>query len=447
MNKQSHRGRKAAAGAVAALSSLLLAACGTADAAGTAKEAAAREAACAPYAAYRGHEGTTVTLLMNDGFESVKATQALRRFSDCTSIRVDVEGAAGVEDEVKKRVGAGDPPDLAIVAQPGLIATLAGSGNLKPAAGSVAKAAGENWSADWLTYGSVDGELYAIPFDSNVSSYVWYSPAALKKEGYEVPRSWDELMAVSAKIADTGRTPWCLGLGSGAATGWPATNWIEDAMLAMYGPDVYDQWVTHAIPFDDPKVLRAAERAERVVKNEKYVRGGVRNAATTYFEDAGLPILRGECSFYRLGSFYAGSFPRGTKVAADGDVFAFPVPPADPSEGRLAIVGSTFTGAFSDRPEVAAVHTYLATGDFASRRVSLGGWMSANNKVDMSLYKSDLDKLSAEIMRDPDTTVRFDGSDMMPAAVGTGSFWTGMTDWIKGEDTETVLAEIEKSWP
>ncbi|WP_449061837.1 ABC transporter substrate-binding protein [Planomonospora algeriensis] len=445
MKNQSRRGRNTAAGAVAALSCLLLSACGTANAAEEAE--AKRAAACAPYAAYQGHDGTAVSLLITRDLNDVRLLQAMREFSDCTGIRLDIEGNAAVEDEVKKRAGTGDAPDLAMIAQPGLIADLAKGGKLKPAPPSVVKSAEENWTPGWLEYGSVDGTLYAVPYDSSVKSFVWYSPSALKKEGLTVPETWDELMAASDKIAAAGRTPWCVGFESGGATGWPGTDWLEDVMLRLYGPEVYDQWVTHAIPFDDPKVVKAAETAAAVIKNDRYVKGGVRGIAKNSFSLAGQPIMENQCTFYRMASFYAGNWPRGTKISADGDVFAFQLPAIDPAQGNPALVASTFTLAFSDRPEVVAVQEYLTTKDFADKRVAVGSWTTANNKVDLSLYTGDIDKLSAEIMRDPGTVVRFDASDLMPAAVGAGSFWTGMTEWVKGKDTRSMLAEIEKSWP
>ncbi|GGK88658.1 alpha-glucoside ABC transporter substrate-binding protein [Planomonospora parontospora subsp. parontospora] len=445
MKSKSRSGRTAAAGALGALSCLLLAACGAADAAQETE--AGRAAACAPYAAYRGHEGTTVSVLMTGNLDGVRLAQALRRFSDCTSIRIDIEGNTSVEDEVRKRAGTGNAPDLAIIAQPGLIAELVGSGDFKPAPDSVAKLAKENWAPGWLEYGSVDGTLYAVPYDSSVKSFVWYSPAALKKGGHAVPETWDEMMAVSEKIAASGGTPWCVGFESGGATGWPGTDWLEDVMLRVHGPEVYDQWVTHAIPFDDPKVVEAADLAAKVLKNDRYVRGGTAGIAEASFTKAGQPVLENRCTFYRMASFYAGNWPRGTKVAADGDVFAFQMPAVDPAKGKPALVASTFVGAFGDRPEVVAVQEYLASADFAGKRVAAGSWTTANNKVDLDLYTGDIDKLSAEIMRDPGTVVRFDASDMMPAAVGAGSFWTGMTDWVGGKGTKQVLAEIERSWP
>jgi alpha-glucoside transport system substrate-binding protein len=67
--------------------------------------------------------------------------------------------------------------------------------------------------------------------------------------------------------------------------------------------------------------------------------------------------------------------------------------------------------------------------------------------VDPSVFKDPIDHLSVQILTDPKSTFRFDGSDAMPASVGAGTFWTQMTQWILGESTKDALDKIEASWP
>jgi alpha-glucoside transport system substrate-binding protein len=255
------------------------------------------------------------------------------------------------------------------------------------------------------------------------------------------------MMALSDKmIADGIPKAWCAGIESGDATGWPATDWLEDIMLRDQGPDTYDKWVSHQIPFNDPAVFKAAERAASILKNPKYV-GNPKTIVTTSFQEAGLPVKDKKCGLHRQASFYANQWTKGTKVAEDGDVFAFYFPPIDPSKGKPVLGGGEFVAGFSDRPEVQAVQAYLASSQHANSRAKLGNWVSANKGLDLANVANPIDKKSVQILQDPNSVFRFDGSDLMPAAVGSGSFWKEMTNWITGKDTKATLDAIESSWP
>jgi alpha-glucoside transport system substrate-binding protein len=276
---------------------------------------------------------------------------------------------------------------------------------------------------------------------------VWYSPSLFKEKNYTVPKTWDEMIALSDKIAGSGIQAWCAGIESGDATGWPATDWIEDIVLRDQGPDVYDQWVNHTIPFNDPKIFSAAERAATILKNPKYV-GNPKTIVTTSFQEAGLPVKDKKCGMHRQANFYSNQWPKGTNVGPDGDVYAFYFPAVDPTKGKPVLVGGEFVSAFSDRDEVVKVQTYLASGEWANSKAKLGDWISANKSLDVSAVTGSIDKLSVQILQDPATVARFDGSDLMPAQVGSKSFWTGMTDWINGtKDTKQTLDFIESTWP
>jgi alpha-glucoside transport system substrate-binding protein len=261
------------------------------------------------------------------------------------------------------------------------------------------------------------------------------------------------MLALSDTIAGTGIKPWCAGIGSGEATGWPATDWLEDVMLRDVGADVYDQWVNHEIPFNDPQVADALDRVGEILKNPEYVNGGfgdVKSIATTTFQDGGLPILDGECAMHRQAGFYAANWPEGTNVAEDGDAFAFYLPTTSDEFGKPVLGGGEFVAAFDDRPEVQAFQTYLSSDTWANEKAKAtpgGGWVSANTGLDINNLASPIDQLSAETFQDPEAVFRFDGSDQMPGAVGAGSFWKEMTAWITGKSTKDALDSIESSWP
>ncbi|MFI5915262.1 ABC transporter substrate-binding protein [Dactylosporangium sp. NPDC051541] len=432
--------------AVAAATLALLAGC-----AGPGSGGPAADPACAPYAAYRGHEGTTITVRSSiRDVEADKLVQAWDAFESCTGITIDYTGRADFEKTLPVDAAAGHGPDVALFPQPGLLALLARAGRLKPAAKTVAESVGRNYPPDWQRYGTVDGELYGTPIDGNVKSLVWYSPKYFDEHGYTVPQTWAELTALSDRIAATGIKPWCAGIESGGSTGWPATDWLEDTLLRTAGPAVYDQWVEHRIPFDDPRVVAALDRAGGILRNPKYVNGGlggVDSVATTAYQEAGLPILLHECALHRQASFYTSYWPANAAIDPGGDLYAFYLPPVDPAAGRPILGAGVFAGAFTDRPEVEAFSLYLSTPAFADSRARTAGIVSPNKGLDQNLLTTPIEKLEAALLADPGVTFRFDGSDQMPPAVGAGTFWSGMTDWIKGADTATVLHHIETTWP
>jgi alpha-glucoside transport system substrate-binding protein len=423
---------------------LAAAGCGGSSGSGSADKESAE---CQPYKDYQGHDGTTVTAYspIRD-VEADKLNKTWAQFSKCTGIKIEYEGAGDFEAQIQVRVDGGNAPDLAFFPQPGLMQKFVNSGKLKEASAKTKAQAEKSFSKDWLAYGTIGGKFYAAPLGSNVKSFVWYSPGLFKEKNWTIPTTWDEMLALSDKIAGSGIQAWCAGIESGDATGWPATDWIEDVVLREQGPDVYDQWVTHKIPFNDPKIVAAANRAGNILKNPKYV-GDPKRIVTTSFQEGGLPVAQKKCGLHRQASFYANQWPKDATVAQDGTVFAFYLPPVDPSKGKPVLGGGEFVAAFSNKPEVQAVQTFLASPEWATERAKLGAWVSANKLVDVNLFTNPIDKLSVQILQDPKTVFRFDGSDLMPGSVGSGSFWKQMIEWINGKDTQTVLNAIEASWP
>ncbi|MGW2374762.1 MULTISPECIES: ABC transporter substrate-binding protein [Kitasatospora] len=408
---------------------------------------------CAKYQPYAGHSGTTVTMFASIlSPESDNLEKSWAEFSKCTGIRISYEGSNDFESQLPVRVAGGNAPDFAIIPQPGLLAQMVKSGKVvKPPAQTVANQ--DKWSPVWKTYGSVDGTFYAAPMSANMKSLVWYSPKAFAAAGYEVPKTWADLMTLSDRIAKAGGPkPWCGGIASGTATGWPATDWLEEVVLGTYGGDVYDQWVGHQVKFSDQKITTAMRTVADWMLNPAWVNGGygdVKSIATTTFQDAGAPILTGKCAMLQQASFYEAQWPKGTKVAPDGDVFAFHLPAVNPAIANPVEGGGEFLAAFSGRPEVQAVQNYLSSSDWASSRVkTASGWVSANQGVDKSLYTDPIDKLSAEALTDPSATFRFDASDMMPAAIGSGQEWKSLTAWFaEGQSIQKVAGDIDAAWP
>ncbi len=409
---------------------------------------------CAQLEQFGDLTGTTVSVYTSILPPEQQAQEASYEvFTECTGAKVSYEGSDQFETQLVVRVKAGNAPDIAYIPQPGLLKTVVSSGQVVAAPQPTADNVDKWWGEDWKAYGSVDGTFYAAPLGANVKSFVWYSPKMFKENGWDVPQTWDDMLALSDKIAATGIKPWCAGIESGEATGWPATDWLEDAILRVKGADYYDQWVNHEIPFNDQGVADSLDLVGGILKNDKYVNGGfgdVNSIATTAFQDGGLPILKGECALHRQASFYAAQWPEGTKVTEDGDAFAFYLPTVNEDNGKPVLGGGEFVAAFADRPEVQAFQTYLSSDVWANEKAKAtpgGGWVSANTGLDINNLGSPIDKLSAETFQDPEAVFRFDGSDQMPSAVGAGAFWKEMTAWITGESTGDALKNIEDSWP
>jgi alpha-glucoside transport system substrate-binding protein len=383
--------------------------------------------------------------------ESDSLNASWAQFQKCTGITIHYTGSNSFESQLPVQVQGGSAPDLAIIPQPGLLAQMVKTGQVKaPPAGTVANEA--NWNAAWKSYGTVNGTFYAAPMSANMKSLVWYSPKEFAAKGYTVPTTWAGLMALSAKMASNGLKPWCGGIGSGTATGWPATDWLEEAVLGTYGGQVYDDWISHKVKFTDSKIEAAMATVAGYMQNPAWVNGGhgdVKSIATTTFQDAGLPILTNKCGMLQQASFYEAQFPKGTTAGPNGAVFAFYLPAVNSSIATPVEGGGEFLTAFSSDPATQAVQNYLSTPEWADARIKVApGWVSANTKVDQSLYTDPIDKISAKYLADPAATFRFDASDAMPAAVGAGAEWTAMTEWFgSGKSIPAVAKEIDAAWP
>lgn len=404
-----------------------------------------------------GDAGGTVRIAGGiTGSEADALQKVFDDWSKDSGVKVTYSGDKGFEGNIVTKVTGGDAPDIAIVPQPGLLKSLVDTGAVKPAPEEVEKNVDANWSPEWKKYGTFDDTFYAAPMLANIKGYVWYSPANFKEWGVEVPKTWDELLTLTKTIQEkTGAAPWCAGFESGDASGWPGTDWIEDLVLRQSGPDVYDQWVAGDVKFTDKPIADAFTAVGDILLNPSYVNAGfgdVRSINDTAFGDVAAKVADGTCPMTHQASFLTANFQtvktaagEAPKVAPDGDVYAFVLPGYE--EGSATIeVGGEFVAGFSDSDATKKVLVFMSSPEFADARVSEGGAISANLKADPNKASSEFLVEAMKLLQDPNTTVRFDASDLMPATVGSGSFWKGMVDWIDGKDQATVLSDIQAGY-
>lgn len=407
-----------------------------------------------------GSAGTDTTVQISGGITGSEAdllNQAFEPFTEETGIKVVYTGDKSFEGNIVTKVTGGSAPDIAIVPQPGLLESLVATGEVLPASSEVESNVDENWSSDWKTYGTVDGTFYAAPMLANVKGYVWYSPKQFEEWGVSVPETWDELVTLTQTIQEkTGSAPWCAGFSSGDASGWPGTDWIEDLVLRQSGADVYDQWVAGDVKFTDAPIEEAFDTLGTILLDPSYVNAGfgdVKSINSTAFADVAAKVADGTCALTHQASFLSSNFLDVTTadgqtptVAPDGDVYAFLLPGFTSGGDTYVEAGGEFVAAFTDSDAVEQVLEYMSSPDFADARVKLGGVISANKNADATLASSEFLTEAMETLQDPDTVVRFDASDLMPATVGSGSFWKGMVNWIDGTPTADVLSAIQAGY-
>ena len=387
------------------------------------------------------------------GEDQVLVQSVLAYFTAATGASVTYASSENYEQQIVIDTAAGSPPDIAILPQPGLIGDLALKGLLAPLGDETKAWLAENYAAgdSWIGLGSYKGAdgaeaLYAFPYKIDLKSLVWYVPENFEDAGYEVPRTMEELKALTEQIVADGGTPWCIGLGSGGATGWPATDWVEDMLLRTAPAVTYDQWVRNEIPFTDPVIVGAIDEFGWFARTDRFVDGGAATVATTDFRDspAGLFAAPPRCFMHHQASFIPSFFPGGTELGRDVDFFYFPAY-AGRDFGRPVLGSGTFAIITRDSEAARAFIEFLKTPIAHEVWMAQSGFLTPLRSVNIDAYANDALKKQGEILLGA-TTFRFDGSDLMPGKIGAGAFWTGMVDYAGGADSAGVAAAIQAEW-
>jgi alpha-glucoside transport system substrate-binding protein len=394
-------------------------------------------------AVFSGAQQKSVSIMVLwSGTELQAFEDTLKPFEQRTGIDVQVESVGrDLPTILVTRFEAGNPPDLAGMPNPGQMKEFVAEGGLVP----LDFLSLSDHPKAFVDLGSVGGKVYGIFISADLKSLVWYNKKVFDVQGYKVPQTLGELIKLQNQIYLDGITPWCIGLESGAASGWPGTDWIEDLMLRIAGPEVYDKWVAHDIPWTDDKVWEVF-LYWRLFWIPSFVYGGTTGMLSTNFGDSPAAMFTDPpgCLMHRqatfIQSFILGAYP-SLKAGVDYDIFVFP--PLVPGPAPLLGAGDLIS-AFKDTPEVRELLQYLASAEAQEIWVGKLGKLAINVNVNPAVYPDPITVKAADILKGAEV-FRFDGSDLMPAAVGSGAFWSGVLDYVSGVSLEQVLKNIESA--
>jgi alpha-glucoside transport system substrate-binding protein len=380
------------------------------------------------------------------GSEQDSFMAMIQPFETATGVQVNYTGTRDLNAVLTTAVQGGNPPDLAGLPGPGQMAEYARTGKLVDLSKVLDMSTyNAEYAKTWSDLGTVDGTLVGTFIKASVKGLIWYDPKVWAANNYQIPTTWDEMMTLSKQIAASGQTPWCVALESGAASGWPGTDWLEDIILRKYGEQTYNDWYQGKIPWTSPEIKDAFQTWGQIVADPTMVYGGANNMLTTNFGNVGdgLFTTPPNCYMAHQASFITDFFVNnnpGVQPVTDFDFFPFP--PFDPSAPTSTEIAGDLFGMFKDTPQSEALIRYLATPEAQAIWVKRGGAISPNKLVPLSDYPDELSKKAAERLTATDIAV-FDGSDLMPEAMNN-AFWQAILNYVQNpSDLDSILQNLD----
>lgn len=400
-----------------------------------------------------GDDTGTVNVLNALSAEEGEALQALidAEVAPDVDYEIEIEASEQFEEQLQIR-SEGGTLDLILLPQPGAVQDQAASGNavsLEDMGFDIAQLEAQ-FGEYYMSLGEFEGEHYGFPTNASYKSMVWYAKDDFDEAGYEIPTTFDEMLALSEQMVEDGNTPWCAGFESGTATGWPATDWIEEIILKTEGVVTYQQWATHEIPFTDPVVESAWDVFGDFMFGEGFVLGGPENTAALPFGDAPLPMFdepKPGCLMHHQATFITAFFPEDAEAGVDYDWFPTPAI----NEENVLFAGELAV-AFENRPEIVDFLERFSAEDV---QCAMGGdpglgRLSPNVDVAPDCYANEILAEASGLLAEAlaNGTGGFDAGDQMPPQVGSGSFWTGVIEYVQeGPDSlPGILEDIEASY-
>mgnify|MGYP001071348177 CR=1 FL=1 len=394
--------------------------------------------------AFEGEEVNVIAVWGGSEQESFEAMVA--PWEEYTGATLQYEGTRDLNAVLQTRIEGGNPPDIAGIPGPGALQQFAEAGDLVDLTTFMdMEQLQADYNQSWLDLASYKDGLYGLFTKVAVKSLVWYNPPAFNDAGYEIPETWDQMISLSDTVVQDGNTPWAVGLESGAASGWPFTDWVEDIMLRTAGPDVYDQWVNHEIPWTDDRIKNAWEMAGMIMTNNDYVVGGVTGVLATNFGESIYPLYQDPPSAYlhRNATFMQGfitdQFP---DLQAIDDYNYFLFPSINEEYGKPVLSAGDLFGMFNDTEAARSLMKWLASAQAQEIWAARGGFISPNKNTNTDVYPNPILKQAAELLTTADI-VRFDASDLMSSAVNE-AFWAGALNYVENPDNlDQILQNIE----
>jgi alpha-glucoside transport system substrate-binding protein len=376
-----------------------------------------------------------------------------KAWEKANNITILYTGTPEFESTIAVEAQQNNAPDLAIFAQPGIVNDLAARGYLQPLPSQVMSNVTKNFPSAWSKYTTSGGNDYAAPLLASVNGWVFYSPKQFTALGVAVPKTWKELLALTQEIKNTtGTAPWCEGFSAGAESGANGESWVDDLVLRADGASVYDQWVSHQIPFTDPRIEAAFNDVGSVLLDPTLVNagvGGVASINTATTPRVASALESGKCALTHQPSSFVNQLTdtngKQAKIGPAGEYWAFPLPSLTAGTTELT-GGGYFVSAFSSSADTVKVQKYLASVDWAKSRVALGGAISPDLALPASLDATPLEQESTKLLQNKSTVFRFDAAGLMPAVIGSGTYLSGMVNWVNGSSTKSVLKTIKLSW-
>jgi alpha-glucoside transport system substrate-binding protein len=368
-------------------------------------------------------------------------------FTTATGINVEYTGTRDLNAVLTTRVQGGNPPELAGLPGPGQMAQFAQQNRLVDL-GTIldTQTYRANYDPSWIQLGTSNNKLVGVFIKAAVKGLIWYNPKVWQANGFQPPRTWDEMTALMQRMSATGTTPWCVGLESGATSGWPGTDWIEDFVLRQSGADVYNRWWDGQITWSSPEIRRAWEAFGQVVGDPKMVFGGANSMLTTNFGTSGDPLFRNPpgCFMHHQASFITDFFVQNNPNVKPGEDFDFfPFPTINPNNAGANEVAGDLFGMFRDTPQSRALIKYLVSPEAQAIWVRRGGAISPNKAVPASIYPDPLSQKSAQLLTSTRVAV-FDGSDLMPEAMNS-AFTRAILDFVQAPNNlDGILRNLDQ---
>jgi alpha-glucoside transport system substrate-binding protein len=387
-----------------------------------------------------GGEGAEVSLLtVWAGDEEVQLNEIFQPLIEACNITFAYEGTRDLAAVLATRVEGGNPPDVTMM--PGLGALTQYQEDLIPLADLGANL--DNYAQSWQDLGSVDGVVLGVPIKSDIKSLVWYSPVEFEAAGYKVPKTWDEFLALVDQIVADGGIPFSMGMGSGAATGWTGTDFVQDILIRTQGVDFINGLATGATAWDDPGVKEAWELYGSWAMDPTYALGGAEGTVNTGFIEAIHAVFSDPPQAYMVkqSGFAGGAAQAQYPELVFGTDFDFFVIPTKDGSAPDMQVGADFLAAFSDTPAVQAVIAYITSGRGGRAWAASGFDLSPNNKVTGLSYLDPVSSKKANaLLRSPG--VIFDVGDLLLGGLNMDEF-VALTEYVGGGDLDAILARMQ----